>query len=98
MPFDSELQQHLRRQTPAESERRAGNPEPVHEGRVITYDPAKRYGWIAQAGDAGDLFVHASELRKANIANLTRGDRLLFDIKPDKRSGRPTAANIRLAT
>jgi CspA family cold shock protein len=96
MPFDNQLQQHLNRQTPAEPER-SEKPLPQHQGRVICYDAAKRYGWITQGADAGDLFVHVRELQRAGIANLRRGDRLRFDIQPNKRGGRPTAVNIKLA-
>jgi len=91
MPFDNQLQEHLRKQAPATAEHRCA---PEHEGRIITYSPEKRYGWIAQAGDGADLFIHASELRKAGIANLCRGDRIQFDIKPDRRTGRPAAVNV----
>jgi cold shock protein len=96
MPFDDMLQAHLRRQTPAEPERRSEKPEPAHAGRVVTYDPARKFGWIARGGDDPDLFVHASELRKAGIDNLRRGDRVQFAIKPDRRTGRPAAVNVRL--
>jgi cold shock protein len=97
MPFDAQLQQHLNRQTPAATERRSEKPAPAHEGRVIVYDSKKRYGFVAQAGDGDDIFVHARELAKAGIANLLRGDQLRFDIEPDKRGGRPVATNLRLA-
>lgn len=46
------------------------------KGRVIWYDssPTHGYGFIAVAGRAEDLFVHASELARAGIEHLEKGD------------------------
>jgi CspA family cold shock protein len=91
--LDQQLMIHSRRQTSAAAEPRTKKPEPAHAGRVIMYSSVKKYGFVARGGD---IFVHASELRKAGIDNLNRGDRLRFDIEPDKRRGRPTAVNLKL--
>jgi cold shock CspA family protein len=103
MPFDNDLNSFLRTATsnppskrPAAAERQSVKPLPEHEGRVVTYDAAKRFGWITQGADAADLFVHARELQRAGISNLRRGDRVRFDIAPAKRGRRPAAVNVRL--
>ncbi len=96
MPFDSELQQHLRRQTPAESERRAGNPEPAHSGRVIVFSREKRFGFIARGADLPDVFVHQTAVKRAGLATLNRGDRVHFDLEVNKLTGKPTAVNLKL--
>jgi CspA family cold shock protein len=93
MPYDDELNAFLKN---AGADRQSEKPLPASEGRVICYDPAKRYGWITQGADAGDLFVHVRELQRAGIANLRRGDRLRFDIQPNKRGGKPHAVNLKL--
>jgi cold shock protein len=100
MPYDDELNAFLKNGANPDTttaKRRADKLEPAHAGRVIMYSSAKKYGFVARGGDDSDIFVHASELRKAGIDNLNRGDRLRFDIAPDKRRGRPTAVNLKLA-
>jgi cold shock protein len=99
MPYDDELNAFLKsgaKPDTATAERRSEKPLPHHEGRVVTYDAAKRFGWITQGADAADLFVHVRELQRAGIANLRRGDRLRFDIQPNKRGGKPHAVNLKL--
>jgi cold shock CspA family protein len=60
------------------------------------------YGFIAVDGDwegsPRDLFVHQSAINSAGLAKpLQVGDRISFEIDVDQRSGRPKAANVRLA-
>ena len=70
MPFDETLQAHLRKQTPTTTARRAAKREPAQEGRVIMFSNEKGFGFIAQGGDAGDVFVPQREPRKSGIAQL----------------------------
>lgn len=64
-------------------------------GTVKFYNDAKGYGFIVQDGGGGDVFVHATALKEANIPTLKEKDRLTFEIEDDKRGSK--AVNVRLA-
>jgi cold shock protein len=69
------------------------------KGRVIWYDPgrSKGYGFIAVAGRQDDLFVHASELARAGIETLEKGDWVLCRIGEAPDTARPCAVDIEVA-
>ena len=44
-----------------------------------------------------DIFVHASQVRKAGLLTLNERDIVLFEEGVDDRAGKPWAVNIELA-
>ncbi len=99
MPYDPELNEFLKsgaKLDSATAERRAGNREPAHEGRVIRYDAERRFGFVARGGDLPDAFVHQSAVKRAGLTCLNRGDRVRFDLELNKLTGKPTAVNLKL--
>ena len=63
-------------------------------GTVKFYNDAKGYGFIAPDGGGNDVFVHASALERAGITHLSEGQKVSFDLEPDRKSGRMRAANV----
>jgi CspA family cold shock protein len=66
-------------------------------GTVKWFNAAKGYGFIQSDEGGKDVFVHASTLEAAGIRGLVDGQRVSFDQQTDARSGKPTAAKLRMA-
>ena len=63
-------------------------------GTVKFFDTTKGFGFI-QPGDGGkDVFVHASAVERAGLANIVEGQKLSFDVVMDSRSGKNSADNL----
>jgi len=63
-------------------------------GTVKWFNATKGFGFIAPDGGPSDVFVHVTEVQKANISNLNEGDILEFEMGMGK-NGRESAMNIR---
>ena len=59
-------------------------------GAVKFFDANKGFGFITRDDGAGDVFLHASILKKAGIQGLNEGDRLDFDIEEVPKGVRAT--------
>jgi CspA family cold shock protein len=64
-------------------------------GTVKFFNSNKGFGFIAPDDGGKDVFVHASALEAAGIRTLGEGQKVSFDIQPDKRGSK--AANIQPA-
>jgi cold shock protein len=67
------------------------------QGTVKFFRQDKGYGFIAPDGGGNDVFVHFSELEKTGISRLSEGQKVSFDVEPDKRTGKPRAVSLRIA-
>ncbi len=65
-------------------------------GTVKWFNATKGYGFIAPEGESKDVFVHITEVQKANLTTLNEGDVVEFDMTMGK-NGRESAANLRKA-
>jgi len=65
-------------------------------GTVKWFNATKGYGFIAPEGSETDVFVHISEVQKANIPGLNQGDVVEFEMSMGK-NGREAAVNLRKA-
>jgi cold shock protein len=63
-------------------------------GTVQWYNAEKGFGFIGSERGGKDIFVHASMLKRAGIADLAEGQRVAVDVV-DGRKG-PEAASLRL--
>ena len=87
-----------------EPPRRARPERPVHlpadqaaveeAGTVKWYNAMKGFGFIASDRGGKDIFVHASALNRAGIADLAEGQRVAVDVIDGRRG--PEAASLRL--
>ncbi|MDP2355588.1 MAG: cold-shock protein [Beijerinckiaceae bacterium] len=68
----------------------------MQQGAVKFYKPEKGYGFIKPDSGGADIFVHISAVEQAGLAGLTEGQRIGFDIEPDKKGKGPKAVNLRL--
>ena len=67
----------------------------VPSGTVKWFNATKGYGFIQPDGGGGkDVFVHISAVEKAGLNDLREGDKVTFDIVPNK--GKESAENLRV--
>lgn len=70
----------------------------THEGSVKQWNPDKYFGFfkVLNRQHERDVFFHGSALGAAGIQNIAIGDRVLFNVTHDPKSGRNKAVDIRM--
>ena len=67
------------------------------QGVVKFFDMTKGYGFIRRKKGEDDVFVHINALKKSDLNELSKGDKVEFDIVAvEDGKGRAKAANIKL--
>jgi cold shock protein len=69
----------------------------MNKGTVKWYNDQRGYGFIQPAGGGKDVFVHVSALERAGIRVLSEGQKVTYELQTDQRSGRTSAANLKIA-
>jgi CspA family cold shock protein len=67
----------------------------MQQGAVKSYKAEKGYGFIKPDSGGADIFVHISAVEQAGLPGLTEGQRIGYDIEPDKKGKGPKAVNLR---
>ena len=65
-------------------------------GTVKFFNATKGFGFISPDGGAKDVFVHVSAVEGSGMSTLSDGQKVTFDVEPDKRGER--AVNIKDAS
>jgi cold shock protein len=63
-------------------------------GTVKFFKTDKGYGFIQPDDGSADIFVHITAVERAGLKSLNRGQRLSFEIEPDKKGKGPKAVNL----
>ncbi len=63
-------------------------------GTVKFFNAEKGYGFITPDDGAKDVFVHISALQASGLQSLNEGDKVSFEVEPDKRGKGPKAVNL----
>jgi cold shock protein len=66
----------------------------MESGTVKWFNTAKGFGFIQPDNGGPDVFVHVSAVERAGIGALNEGDKVTFDLEPDRRSGKMAAENL----
>lgn len=66
----------------------------MSQGTVKWFNATKGFGFITQDNGGSDAFVHVSAVEKAGLTHLAEGQRLDFDLVPDRR-GKMSAENLK---
>ncbi len=68
----------------------------MQTGTVKWFNAQKGFGFIAPDEGKNDAFVHISALERSGIHDLREGQKVSFELVPDKRSGKVSAANLKI--
>lgn len=63
-------------------------------GTVKWFNATKGFGFIQPDGGTKDVFVHISAVEKAGLNDLREGDKVTFDVVPNK--GKESAENLKV--
>ena len=66
-------------------------------GTVKFFNNDKGYGFIRPDDGSRDVFVHVSAVTSSGLGTLDEGQRISFEIEPDKRGKGPKAVNLHAA-
>ena len=68
----------------------------TQQGSVKFFNPEKGYGFIKPDDGGRDIFVHITAVEQANLTTLNEGQRVTFEIEPDKKGKGPKAVNLKV--
>ena len=63
-------------------------------GTVKFFNGERGYGFIKPDDGGRDVFVHITAVERAGLKDLTEGQRISFDVEPDKKGKGPKAVNL----
>jgi CspA family cold shock protein len=66
-------------------------------GTVKFFNNDKGYGFIQPDDGSRDVFVHVSAVTSSGLGMLSEGQRVTFEVEPDKRGKGPKAINLHAA-
>ena len=67
-------------------------------GTVKFFNGERGYGFIKPDDGGRDVFVHVTAVERAGLKDLSEGQRIAFEVEPDKKGKGPKAVNLVLAT
>jgi cold shock protein len=63
-------------------------------GIVKFFNAERGYGFIKPDDGGRDVFVHITAVERAGLKSLAEGQRISFDVEPDKKGKGPKAVNL----
>ena len=63
-------------------------------GTVKFFNAERGYGFIKPDDGGRDVFVHITAVERAGLKDLTEGQRITFEVEPDKKGKGPKAVNL----
>ena len=72
-----------------------GEGHPMAQTGIVKFFNAERgYGFIKPDDGARDVFVHITAVEQAGLKSLNEGQKISFDVEPDKKGKGPKAVNL----
>ncbi len=69
--------------------------EHMTQGTVKWFNGQKGYGFIQPDDGSKDVFVHISAVESAGMQGLNEGQKVSFDVVPNRKTGKSSAENLR---
>ena len=66
-------------------------------GTVKWFNSTKGFGFIQPDNGGADVFVHISAVQRAGMTTLAEGQKVNFEIEPDRRTGKSSAGSLTAA-
>ncbi|MCJ8309197.1 MAG: cold-shock protein [Hyphomicrobiales bacterium] len=66
------------------------------QGTVKFFNAAKGYGFITPDEGEKDIFVHISAVEQSGLASLEEGQKITFDVEPDRKGKGPKAIDLKV--
>jgi CspA family cold shock protein len=63
-------------------------------GTVKFFNGERGYGFIKPDDGGRDVFVHITAVERAGLKDLTEGQRISFEVEPDKKGKGPKAVDL----
>jgi len=63
-------------------------------GVVKFFNTERGYGFVKPDDGGRDVFVHITAVEAAGLKTLNEGQRISFDVEPDKKGKGPKAVNL----
>jgi CspA family cold shock protein len=67
----------------------------MFKGTVKWFNGEKGYGFIRPDDGGKDVFVHISAVERAGLQRLDEGQKLIFEIVPNRKTGKTAADKLR---
>jgi CspA family cold shock protein len=64
-------------------------------GTVKWFNGQKGYGFIQPDDGSKDVFVHISAVERAGMGSLNEGQKVSYEVRADRRTGKSSADNLR---
>jgi cold shock protein len=68
----------------------------AQQGTIKFFNAEKGYGFIKPDDGGRDIFVHITAVEQAGLASLNEGQKISFEVEPDKKGKGPKAVNLQL--
>jgi cold shock protein len=69
---------------------------PMTTGTVKWFNSQKGFGFIAPDDGGKDAFVHISAVERSGLIDLREGQKVHFELISDRKSGKMSAANLKV--
>jgi cold shock protein len=66
----------------------------AQQGTVKFFNTEKGYGFIKPDDGGRDIFVHITAVERAGMTSLSEGQKISFEIEPDKKGKGPKAVDL----
>ena len=65
-------------------------------GTVKFFNGDKGYGFITPDDGGRDIFVHVTAVEQAGLNSLNEGQKVSYEVEPDRKGKGPKAVNLQL--
>ena len=64
-------------------------------GTIKWFNATKGFGFIQPDAGGADVFVHICAVERAGLQNLNEGQKIVYEVVADKRTGKSSAGNLK---